>query len=120
MEIFKEFTFDAAHQLPHVPDGHKCKQIHGHTYHLTLFFEGEPNPHLGWIIDFADIKKTMRPILEQLDHKNLNEVPGLENPTCELITRWLWQQVKPLLPSLSKIILRETPTSGAIYIGTKE
>jgi len=117
MEIYKEFSFDSAHHLPFVPEGHKCKNVHGHTYHLTLFFSGEPDPQLGWIVDFAQIKKVVKPIIELLDHKNINDVPGLENPTCELMTIWFWNKIKPLLPSLSKVELRETPTSGAIYTG---
>lgn len=117
MEIFKDFTFDSAHFLPNVPEGHKCKNMHGHTYKLTLFFEGEIDPHFGWIIDFNDIKKVVKPIIEELDHRTLNDVPGLENPTCEVITKWIWDQVKKELPQLSKIRLYETPTSGAVFKG---
>jgi 6-pyruvoyltetrahydropterin/6-carboxytetrahydropterin synthase len=117
MEIFKKYTFDSAHFLPNVPEGHKCKTMHGHTYHLTLYFEGELNQHFGWIMDFNDIKKIIAPIIEKLDHKVLNTIPGLENPTCELISTWLWNNIKPQIELLSKIELHETPTSGAIYIG---
>lgn len=115
MIIYKQFTFDAAHYLPHVPDAHKCKHIHGHTYHLTLFFEGAISHDFGWIIDYSEIKKTVAPILNLVDHQFLNEVEGLENPTCEIICTWLWQKIKPLLSTLKRIELKETPTSGAIY-----
>lgn len=117
MKIFKEFTFDAAHYLPNVPDGHKCKNMHGHTYHLKVFIEGELDEKLGWVIDFSDLKKHINPIIDRLDHHTLNEIPGLENPTCELMTVWLWNQIKPNIPLLSRIELNETPTSGAIYEG---
>lgn len=117
MKIFKSFTFDSAHFLPNVPDGHKCKHIHGHTYELTVYFEGPLDPVLNWVIDFGDIKKIVKPIVDQLDHKLINDIPGLENPTCEAIAKWIWDKVKPNLPSLARIKLMETPTSGAIYKG---
>lgn len=118
MLIFKDFTFDAAHFLPRLPATHKCATLHGHTYHLSIYAEGIPDAESGWIIDFGDIKESVHFILEQLDHKYLNAIPGLENPTCELIAIWIWQRLKPRLQSLARIELRETPTSGVIYDGT--
>ena len=115
MIIFKEFSFDSAHLLPHVPEGHKCKNLHGHTYHLKVVLEGPLDEKLGWVIDFGDIKKVINPIIKRLDHQYLNDIPGLENPTCEIICKWLWDQIKPSLASLKRLELRETPTSGAIY-----
>lgn len=117
MEIFKQFTFDSAHFLPNVPDGHKCKEIHGHTYHLTVYIEGRPDAELGWVIDFAEIKRVIDPLVKSVDHKLLNNIPGMENPTCELIAVWLWNKIKPELPQLSRIQLNETPTSGVVYAG---
>lgn len=117
MIIFKKFTFDSAHFLPFVPEGHKCKEVHGHTYHLTAYFSGELDHELGWVMDFADIKKVIKPIIDQIDHKLLNDIEGLENPTCEIIAQWLWIEIKAHLPMLVKIKLDETPTSGAIYEG---
>lgn len=115
--IYKQLTFDAAHFLPHVPETHKCKNIHGHTYHLTIYIEGELDEKLGWIIDYSDLKEAIQPVIDKVDHHFLNEIPGLENPTCEIISVWLWNQIKPLLPQLKRIELKETPTSGAIYEG---
>ena len=117
MIIYKKFTFDSAHFLPFVPEGHKCKNMHGHTYHLTAYFEGPLDKEIGWVIDFADIKKVIKPIVAELDHKVLNDIPGLENPTCEIIAVWLWERIKADLPSLKEIRLDETPTSGVIYRG---
>jgi 6-pyruvoyltetrahydropterin/6-carboxytetrahydropterin synthase len=117
MEIYKEFSFDSAHYLPHVPDGHKCKNMHGHTYRLRVFIKGELDPRLGWIMDFKELKDALAPVMEQLDHKLINEIKGLENPTAENITVWIWNTIKPLLPLLSKIELYETPTTGVIYAG---
>ena len=117
MLIFTQFTFDSAHFLPHVPPDHKCRNMHGHTYRLVTYFEGELHPELGWVMDFADIKKIMTPILQQVDHRVLNELEGLENPTCERLAVWLWEYIKPQLPALCKIELHETPTSGVVYQG---
>lgn len=117
MIIFKDFSFDSAHFLPHVPEGHKCKEIHGHTYRMKLSFEGEMDQELGWVIDFAEIKKVVKPIVDRIDHKLLNDIEGLENPTCEVIAIWIWDQVKPLIPQLCQIELYETLTSGVVYKG---
>jgi 6-pyruvoyltetrahydropterin/6-carboxytetrahydropterin synthase len=117
MEIFKEFSFDAAHRLPNVPQGHKCARLHGHTYHVTIFVTGEVGETSGWVIDFGDIKAAFKPILKQLDHYYLNDIDGLENPTAENIARWIWQRLKPELPQLSKILIKETCTSGCVYSG---
>ena len=117
MEIYKEFGFDAAHFLPNVPEGHKCKQMHGHTYHLRVYIQGTPDPESGWIMDFKVLKDTVLPLIDQVDHKLLNDIPGLENPTAENITIWFWDRIKKGLPLLSRIELKETPTTGVIYDG---
>ena len=117
MEIFKEFSFDSAHRLPNVPEGHKCARLHGHTYYVTIFVQGPIGEETGWVMDFADIKTAFKPLLAQLDHYYLNDIEGLENPTAENIARWIWQRLKPKLPELSKIIIKETCTSGCVYTG---
>ena len=117
MEIYKEFSFDSAHFLPHVPDGHKCKQMHGHTYKLRVVLRGETDAKLGWIMDFKELKDAVSPVIDQLDHKLINDIKGLENPTAENITFWIWKQIKASLPLLSRIELYETPTTGVIYDG---
>jgi len=117
MIIYKSFTFDSAHFLPNVPEGHKCKNMHGHTYQLTVFIDGKIVEPEGWVIDFADLKKHINPIINQLDHHCLNDLPGLENPTSENLSVWLWSKIKPLIPGLKRIELNETATSGVIYKG---
>ncbi len=117
MEIWKEFTFEAAHLLPNLPEEHKCRRLHGHSYTVRICVEGDLDPELGWVIDFADIKKAYLPIREQLDHYYLNDIEGLENPTAENIARWIWDRLKPELPILSRIEIGETCTSGCIYTG---
>ncbi len=89
--------------------------MHGHTYKAILYFKGQPDPELGWIIDFGDIKQVVKPLIDKLDHQVLNDVEGLENPTCENITIWIYNRVKAAVPSLSRVVLHETPTSGAEY-----
>ena len=85
MEIYKEFGFEAAHLLPNVPEGHKCARLHGHSFRVTVHVEGEPGPETGWVMDFAELSEAFAPLHEQLDHRYLNEVEGLENPTSELL-----------------------------------
>lgn len=117
MEVFKEFSFEAAHLLPHVPDGHKCKRLHGHTFYVRLTVSGEVDPARGWVMDFADIKQAFQPVYERLDHYYLNEIPGLENPTSENLARWIWAELKGALPQLSAVEIRETCTSGCLFRG---
>lgn len=117
MLVFKEFSFDAAHYLPNLPEGHKCRGLHGHTYRLKVSVTGEIDVANGWVIDFADLKKAVLAIIDMVDHKLLNEIAGLENPTCEIVAVWLWNKLKPVIPGLSSIELYETPTSGVVYNG---
>jgi 6-pyruvoyltetrahydropterin/6-carboxytetrahydropterin synthase len=120
MEIFKEFVFEAAHRLPNVPQGHKCARLHGHSFRVRLYVRGPVDAHAGWVMDFADLKAAFRPFYDQLDHHYLNEVEGLENPTSENLSRWIWRRVKPALPGLSRVAVRETCTAGSIYRGEDE
>ena len=117
MEIFKEFTFEAAHHLPNVPAGHKCRRLHGHSFHVAIFVSGPIGKDSGWVMDFADIKQAFEPIYQELDHYYLNDIAGLENPTSENLARWIWMRLKPLLPLLCKIVIRETCNSGCVYSG---
>ncbi len=117
MEIFKEVRFEAAHRLPNVPEGHKCARLHGHSFMVQIHVSGEVGETSGWLMDFSDIDKAFKPYYEQLDHHYLNDVQGLENPTSENLARWIWDNLKPALPQLSAIMVRETCTSGCIYRG---
>ncbi len=117
MEIFKEFTFEAAHRLPNVPEGHKCSRLHGHSFRAEIHVAGAVDPKTGWVMDFADLGAAFKPLYRMLDHNYLNEIPGLENPTSEVIARWIWDRLQPTLPSLSRVVVRETCTTGAVYGG---
>jgi 6-pyruvoyltetrahydropterin/6-carboxytetrahydropterin synthase len=117
MDIYKEFTFEAAHRLPNVPEGHKCGRLHGHSFKVSVHVEGDLGKETGWVLDFGDIKAAFKPIFQSLDHYYLNEIPGLENPTSEVLATWIWDRLKPELPLLSKIVVNETCTTGCAYSG---
>ncbi|MFF9395979.1 6-carboxytetrahydropterin synthase QueD [Streptomyces griseoluteus] len=117
MEIFREFTFEAAHRLPRVPEGHKCARLHGHSYKITVHVEAPVDAEAGWVMDFGDVKRAFSPIDAQLDHYYLNDIEGLENPTSENLARWIWDRMITGLPALSAITVRETCTSGCTYRG---
>ena len=117
MEIFREFTFEAAHRLPNVAPGHKCGRLHGHSYRFAVHLEAPVGEETGWVRDFADLACAVEPLLARLDHYYLNEVEGLENPTSEVLAQWIWNRLNPDLPEMSKIVVRETCTSGCVYHG---
>lgn len=107
-EICRSYSIEAAHRLPHVPQGHKCSRLHGHSFKITLHVAGELEPTLGWIVDFADIDRAFEPLFSQLDHHYLNEVPGLDNPTSELLARWVLERVRLPKGTLAAVTVDET------------
>lgn len=113
-EISKTFNIEAAHRLPHVPEGHKCARLHGHSFQITLHVTGEVDPKLGWILDFAELTRAFEPIHALLDHRYLNDVPGLENPTSELLARFVLERVSLPNGKLSAVSVAETCTSKCI------
>jgi len=113
--IAKAFSFDAAHRLTRVPPEHPCGRMHGHTYTVTVTIEGEVSPETGWVLDFGEIKAACAPLRKQLDHACLNDIAGLENPTAELLARWIYERLAPRLPLLVEVSVQETPTSWAAY-----
>ncbi len=119
MEIYKEFSFEAAHRLPNVPVGHKCARLHGHSFYVRIYVEDKVDSHTGWVMDFSELKRYFEPLHKILDHHYLNDIPGLENPTSEVLCQWIWHKLKPDLPILSKVEVKETCTSGCIYSGEK-
>lgn len=116
-EIYREFTFEAAHRLPNVPEGHKCARLHGHSYLTVVHVSGPVGEETGWVQDFGDIKAAFKSLEDELDHHYLNEVPGLENPTSEVLAKWIWDRLVEELPNLTEVRVRETCTSGCIYRG---
>jgi queuosine biosynthesis protein QueD len=114
-ELRKSFTFESAHRLPHVPEGHKCGRLHGHSFKATLIVRGPLAPKLDWVLDYSEIKTAAKPLFEQLDHNYLNEIPGLENPTSEVLCKWIYQKLKPSLPYLHQVIVSETCTTECLF-----
>jgi 6-pyruvoyltetrahydropterin/6-carboxytetrahydropterin synthase len=117
MELRKSFQFEAAHLLPHLPKSHKCRRLHGHSFKAEIVVAGECDERLGWLMDYAEISRLFKPLWEKLDHHYLNEIPGLENPTSEIIAVWIWRRLKPKLPQLTEVIVAETCTAKCVYRG---
>ena len=117
VELVKDFRFEAAHWLPNVPEGHKCRRMHGHSFRGEVAVRGETDPNTGWLIDFADLRQAVDPIVQQLDHYCLNEIEGLENPTAEMVAIWIWHKLAPQVPGLARVTIEETCTSRCHYFG---
>ena len=117
MELRKTFQFEAAHLLPHLPKSHKCRRLHGHSFKVELVVQGECDPKLGWVMDYADISAAFQATWRMLDHHYLNEIPGLENPTSENVALWIWRRLKPKLPGLTELVVAETCQSRCVYRG---
>ena len=117
VELHRDVTFEAAHWLPNVPPGHKCRRLHGHSFRIRIVVRGPVDQHTGWLMDFGDLKAAWAPLDARLDHYCLNEIDGLENPTSEVLAKWIWDRLVGALPELSEIQVRETCTSGCAYRG---
>lgn len=121
IELTKTFRFEAAHWLPQFPEGHKCRRLHGHSFQVDVIVKGEPDENTGILIDYGDIKKIVKPIIDQLDHHCLNYLgdewnePLLQKPSSENLAKWLFQKIKPYLPLLYAIVIHETCTSKCTY-----
>jgi 6-pyruvoyltetrahydropterin/6-carboxytetrahydropterin synthase len=117
VDLVHEFGFESAHALPRVPEGHKCRRVHGHSFRAEVRVSGEVDAAKGWLVDYAEIKAACAPVVDALDHRCLNEVAGLENPTSEVLAKWIWDRVKPALPLLVSVTVRETCTNRCEYRG---
>ena len=117
VRLSKSFRFEAAHDLPTFPDGHKCRRLHGHSFRFDVIVEGEVAPEKGYLIDYGDIKRVADPVVKRLDHYYLNDIEGLANPTSENLAKWLWERLRPALPQLAAVIVHETCTSTCEYRG---
>jgi 6-pyruvoyltetrahydropterin/6-carboxytetrahydropterin synthase len=117
VRLAHEFRFEAAHRLPRVPPGHKCARLHGHSFRVELVVAGPVDPVTGWFIDFGVLYDAWKPLHDQLDHNYLNDIPGLENPTSEILAGWVWERLRPALPSLTRVTIFETCESRCEYEG---
>ncbi len=119
VELTRTFSFSAAHALPAAPAGHQCRATHGHNFTVEVSVSGEVDPETGWLVDYGDLKAVVRPLIERLDHQNLNDLTGLANPTSENLSRWIWDELIRLLPGLSSVMVSETPSSRCTYRGDR-
>jgi 6-pyruvoyltetrahydropterin/6-carboxytetrahydropterin synthase len=117
VELEKDFSLECAHRLTRVPEDHKCARMHGHSFRVTLRVEGEVDERFGWLVDYAEISKAFAPLHAELDHRCLNDVPGLDNPTSEELARWIWKRLRPQLALLSAVTIAETCMSRCTYRG---
>lgn len=118
VRLIHEFKFEAAHRLPRVPEGHKCARLHGHSFKVEIAIVGPVDPHTGWLIDFGELYEIWKPLEARLDHNYLNEIPGLENPTSEVLAKWIWDELAPRLPFLDLVTLFETCDARCEYRGS--
>ena len=116
-ELIRTFRFEAAHSLPNLPEGHKCRRFHGHSYRVDIHVFGPVDPQKGWVMDFGEIKRAVAPLLEELDHRMLSDIAGLENSTSEMIAAHFWNRLKPELAMLSAITVWESDSSRCVYRG---
>jgi 6-pyruvoyltetrahydropterin/6-carboxytetrahydropterin synthase len=117
VRLVREFRFEAAHRLPNVPPGHKCARLHGHSFKIDVAVSGSVDPKTGWFLDYDVVDGAFRPLHDALDHRYLNEIPGLENPTSEFLARWVWDRLLPALPSLECVTVHETCDARCEYEG---
>jgi 6-pyruvoyltetrahydropterin/6-carboxytetrahydropterin synthase len=117
IELAREYRFEAAHRLPRLPASHKCARLHGHSFRFEVLLEGEVDERTGFLIDFGDVDTIVQPVVARLDHFFLNDVEGLENPTSEILSAWLWHKLRPALPMLTAITVAETCDARCTYRG---
>jgi 6-pyruvoyltetrahydropterin/6-carboxytetrahydropterin synthase len=113
VQIFFEASFNSAHYLPHVAEDHKCRRMHGHTYRVRIVVGGSVGED-GMIVDYDRVRDAWMGLYGILDHHVLNEIPGLENPTCEIIAPWILAGIAARFPTVDHVEVRETETCGAI------
>ncbi|MEQ8232203.1 MAG: 6-carboxytetrahydropterin synthase QueD [Gammaproteobacteria bacterium] len=117
MDLFFSFDFAAARRLPYLPDAHPCSRLHGHTFMVRLVLQGEVDATTGWVVDFGAVQDHVERVRGRLDHRFLNDIEGLENPTTERLAEWLWRELAGLLPGLGEISVQEHPSRGVTYRG---
>jgi len=116
-ELSADFLLASARRLPNVAEGHPCGRLHGHTFGVRLVVRGPIDPDTGWVLDFADLAHAWAPIAEALDHRLLNDVPGLDNPTSEQLAVWIWRALCERLPLLAAVEVSETGGFRVVYRG---
>ena len=119
LELVTSFGFEASHQLDKAPEHSKCRRLHGHSWKVEVQVAGPVDPETGWVVDYDDIQAACEPIYDALDHRHLNEVEGLSNPTSEMVAVWIWERLAPELTGLKAVVVHETCTARCIYKGQR-
>ena len=117
MIIYKKYFFDAAHFMTSFRKNHKYSKIHGHSYEVIIKISGEIDESCSLIINYDDIDKVVNPLIKKLDHKTLNEVSGLNNPTSENLAKWFWKRIKKKISNLYSVEINRPRIGGCIYTG---
>lgn len=116
-ELIQTARFESARRLPKTPPTHPCHQLYGLAFYLDIHVVGKLDAETGWVFDFSAIDAAFKPIRDRIDHHYLNDIAGLENPTSEVLVRWIWRQLKPALPGMTQLVLRENDVSRVIFRG---
>ena len=116
-ELVQTARFESARRLPKTPQGHPCHQLYGLAFYLDIHVVGSLDPDTGWVFDFSAIESAFKKIRDRIDHHYLNDIEGLENPTSEMLIRWIWHKLKPDLPGMNMLVLRENDVSRVIFRG---
>ena len=119
LNLVTSFTFEASHQLPHAPEHSKCRRLHGHSWKVEVHVAGAVDDETGWVMDYDDIKTACSPVYDALDHRHLNDIEGLENPTSEMIAVWIWERLTAEIPPLTRVVVHETCTARCAYSGPR-
>ncbi|MCP3460611.1 MULTISPECIES: 6-carboxytetrahydropterin synthase QueD [unclassified Bradyrhizobium] len=117
MKISHAFKFEAAHRLPNVPAAHRCSRMHGHSYRVEVQLDGPVDPITGFVVDFFDLEEAFVEVMNALDHRCLNEIEGLGNPTAENIAIWIWERLNRKFQGMSCVRVYETSDAWAEYDG---
>jgi len=117
VKLSNTFHFEASHRLDHLGSEHPCHNLHGHSYRVEIEVSGKVDETTGFLIDYSEITKIVRPIIKRLDHTHLNDVEGLPLTSTEHIARWLWERIQPQLQILSRITIYETDSSKCVFEG---
>ena len=119
LDLVTSFTFEASHQLPRAPERSKCRRLHGHSWKVEVHVSGAVDAATGWVMDYDEIMTACEPVHAALDHRHLNDVDGLENPTSEMIAVWIWEKLAAEIPPLTRIVVHETCTARCAYSGPR-
>ena len=117
-ELSKQFRFDAAHTLARAVDAEPSRRVHGHSYRAEVALRGEPDPASGMLVDLGLLERSLAAARDALDHRLLDEIPGLGPATLENLAAWIWRAVAPACPGLARVsVFRDSAGDACSYFG---